>query len=245
MHVRHITVSLHKHSSALHVRADGVPCTLLVSTHRVTECAREEAADLTERVDGKAVALVDERVDPQTVVLVRGSRVRVLLTVVINPWLAKVEHVGTRASLRGVALAQLVRSASNVYRRDSAVLIDPLHVDLRALRNSLLAAVGRAEAVAIINKRTTRQGRLGIRHASGGPDVAVRNPVCNDRIIFLRGWCLGDNSCFLLCKRNRLSKRRNKRERQCRCSHGRAAATSDVVLLHTSPFRGISETTER
>ena len=212
MHVRHITISLHQHSSALHVRADGVPCTLLVSTHGVAVCAWEEAADLAERVDGEAVALVNKRVDPQTVVLIRGSLVRVLLPVVVNPRLTEIEHIGARTSLRGVALAELVRGAGNVHRRNGTILIDPLHVDLRAFRNSLLATVGRAEAVAIVNKRATRQGRLGIRHASSALDVAVRNAVGDNRTVFLSGRRLGDSSSFLLRKRDRLSERSNQRK---------------------------------
>ena len=156
---------------------------------------------------------------------------------------AKIKHVVTGGVAKLVGLR-------GVDRRNRAVNILELHVH-RGIVDAHSSLQGRRRT-RFLQTNDTRKRRVSVRHIDSLCDITVRDAIRFDQLRRIRSRS-SSNSARSLCIScrtnlrgcNRLDSGRDQRKRQCRCSHGRAAATSDVVLLHKSPFRGISETTDR
>ena len=148
---------MHEDGGALHIRTNGVECTLLARTRRIPEDAGVKTTRLTEHVHGLTVTFIDERIDPQLVVLAATCGVEMFLSMNINPRLTQIKCVSTGSSLRRWIRAQFVSGLRRIDRRYRTIGINPLHVDSRTFRHRLLVTRSRLKCPTIVNESTPRQ----------------------------------------------------------------------------------------
>ena len=206
---------------------------------------------LQRRIDPKAVLLparsaedvrLTVRID-EGVLTIRGLAVRVGKHIAILILRTKIENVRTGIAAKLVGLR-------GVDRGNRAVNILELHVHRGVIDTH--GSIQRRRRTRFLQADGTRQRCKSVRHIDYLRDITVGDTIRFDQLRRIRNRSssnrarrLGISSQTNLRGCNRLNSGRNQRKRQCRRSHGRTAATSDVVLLHKSPFRGISETTDR